>query len=409
VTVGAGVMVPEDASCVEVGVAEIPVAMAVVFEPTDAETSEPVVTEEAMGADEVAADPGELSAEVTVPLVEPVGLLLLVGKELAVLMLTTDVGTVEFVSMPVETIEVGTEEEIGIEEPITELPTDVGTEPGPVVAVTLLRMLERMLTRFVLGLEEEVGAAGEITDVTPVDPTPDIPVVVGREVGRRLVDVGIRSEVRVFNSDDTKLGVDEAAAESEVAVGAEDSVIDTTLEGRIELGAATLVGLLIGRIEAIELSRPIELAAAVAVGALELIGKLGVSVGAKTLERPLLSPLTIDDNPDSGSMTADVEAALDALVVAAGSELLIVGTGALIEDPAAVLPAAVLPPVPVKVKPDSREFVKSLKLSAVLAAALDSELEVVTTPPGPKVIALPVLEETAADGVESLLGVVRVG
>ena len=400
--VGAEVMVPEDTSWVAVGVAEIPVAMAVVFEPTDAETSEPVVTEEAMGADEVAADPGELSAEVKVPLVEPVGLLLLVGKELAVLMLTTDVGTVEFVSMPVETIEVGTEEDIEIDEPITELTTDVGAEPGPVVVGA--RMLERMLTRFVLGLEEEEGAAGEITDVTPVD-TPEIPIVVGREVGRRLVDVGMRSEVRVFNSDDTKLGVDEAAAESEVAVGAEDSVIDTTLEGRIELGAATLVGMLVGRIEAIELSKLIELAAAVAVGALELIGELGVGVGSKTL----VSPLTIDDNPDSGSIAADVEAALDALVVAAGSELLVVGTGTLIEDPAAVLPAAVLPPVPVKVKPDSREFVKSLKLSAVLAAALDSELGVVTTPPGPKVIAVPVFEETAADGVESLLAVVRVG
>lgn len=400
--VGAEVMVPEDTSWVAVGVAEIPVAMAVVFEPTDAETSEPVVTEEAMGADEVAADPGELSAEVKVPLVEPVGLLLLVGKELAVLMLTTDVGTVEFVSMPVETIEVGTEEDIEIDEPITELTTDVGAEPGPVVVGA--RMLERMLTRFVLGLEEEEGAAGEITDVTPVD-TPEIPIVVGREVGRRLVDVGMRSEVRVFNSDDTKLGVDEAAAESDVAVGAEDSVIDTTLEGRIELGAATLVGMLVGRIEAIELSKLIELAAAVAVGALELIGELGVGVGSKTL----VSPLTIDDNPDSGSIAADVEAALDALVVAAGSELLVVGTGTLIEDPAAVLPAAVLPPVPVKVKPDSREFVKSLKLSAVLAAALDSELGVVTTPPGPKVIAVPVFEETAADGVESLLAVVRVG
>jgi hypothetical protein len=402
VNVGAEVMVPEDTSWVAVGVAEIPVAMAVVFEPTDAETSEPVVTEEAMGADEVAADPGELSAEVKVPLVEPVGLLLLVGKELAVLMLTTDVGTVEFVSMPVETIEVGTEEDIEIDEPITELTTDVGAEPGPVVVGA--RMLERMLTRFVLGLEEEEGAAGEITDVTPVD-TPEIPIVVGREVGRRLVDVGMRSEVRVFNSDDTKLGVDEAAAESDVAVGAEDSVIDTTLEGRIELGAATLVGMLVGRIEAIELSKLIELAAAVAVGALELIGELGVGVGSKTL----VSPLTIDDNPDSGSIAADVEAALDALVVAAGSELLVVGTGTLIEDPAAVLPAAVLPPVPVKVKPDSREFVKSLKLSAVLAAALDSELGVVTTPPGPKVIAVPVFEETAADGVESLLAVVRVG
>jgi hypothetical protein len=402
VNVGAEVMVPEDTSWVAVGVAEIPVAMAVVFEPTDAETSEPVVTEEAMGADEVAADPGELSAEVKVPLVEPVGLLLLVGKELAVLMLTTDVGTVEFVSMPVETIEVGTEEDIEIDEPITELTTDVGAEPGPVVVGA--RMLERMLTRFVLGLEEEEGAAGEITDVTPVD-TPEIPIVVGREVGRRLVDVGMRSEVRVFNSDDTKLGVDEAAAESDVAVGAEDSVIDTTLEGRIELGAATLVGMLVGRIEAIELSKLIELAAAVAVGALELIGELGVGVGSKTL----VSPLTIDDNPDSGSIAADVEAALDALVVAAGSELLVVGTGTLIEDPAAVLPAAVLPPVPVKVKPDSREFVKSLKLSAVLAAALDSELGVVTTPPGPKVIAVPVVEETAADGVESLLAVVRVG
>ena len=400
--VGAEVMVPEDTSWVAVGVAEIPVAMAVVFEPTDAETSEPVVTEEAMGADEVAADPGELSAEVKVPLVEPVGLLLLVGKELAVLMLTTDVGTVEFVSMPVETIEVGTEEDIEIDEPITELTTDVGAEPGPVVVGA--RMLERMLTRFVLGLEEEEGAAGEITDVTPVD-APEIPIVVGREVGRRLVDVGMRSEVRVFNSDDTKLGVDEAAAESDVAVGAEDSVIDTTLEGRIELGAATLVGMLVGRIEAIELSKLIELAAAVAVGALELIGELGVGVGSKTL----VSPLTIDDNPDSGSIAADVEAALDALVVAAGSELLVVGTGTLIEDPAAVLPAAVLPPVPVKVKPDSREFVKSLKLSAVLAAALDSELGVVTTPPGPKVIAVPVFEETAADGVESLLAVVRVG
>jgi hypothetical protein len=402
VNVGAEVMVPEDTSWVAVGVAEIPVAMAVVFEPTDAETSEPVVTEEAMGADEVAADPGELSAEVKVPLVEPVGLLLLVGKELAVLMLTTDVGTVEFVSMPVETIEVGTEEDIEIDEPITELTTAVGAEPGPVVVGA--RMLERMLTRFVLGLEEEEGAAGEITDVTPVD-TPEIPIVVGREVGRRLVDVGMRSEVRVFNSDDTKLGVDEAAAESDVAVGAEDSVIDTTLEGRIELGAATLVGMLVGRIEAIELSKLIELAAAVAVGALELIGELGVGVGSKTL----VSPLTIDDNPDSGSIAADVEAALDALVVAAGSELLVVGTGTLIEDPAAVLPAAVLPPVPVKVKPDSREFVKSLKLSAVLAAALDSELGVVTTPPGPKVIAVPVFEETAADGVESLLAVVRVG